>query len=328
MARYTKFETSDITSAYDDDALINETPEDERVEVSGFTQHSTSESPEPTFSQRKSFCNQKRVFYSIWAGVTVVLFFLVIILAAHSKGGDNHSAPAATPAPSLNLPCLSADCVQIAARVISNINFSANPCTDFYQYACGGWIANNAIPEDQTRVGTFDALERSNEAVLQTFLQSSGTRASTMKAITYYQACMNMTTINRLAISDFYAYVSGPLLAAQSLEARTQLLHKLDVGALFSVTIGPDDKNGEPRLCWLTPQCQTTPSLSHKTGWACRPRHRISTRRSATAPCLQRILRSSRRRSRCLATTQPRPHRAQQRRWPSKPAWPTSLPLM
>ena len=42
--------------------------------------------------------------------------------------------------------CTTRECIKLASSVLSAIDDSADPCTDFYQFSCGNWLENAVIP--------------------------------------------------------------------------------------------------------------------------------------------------------------------------------------
>ncbi|RKO84318.1 hypothetical protein BDK51DRAFT_27955, partial [Blyttiomyces helicus] len=71
-----------------------------------------------------------------------------------------------------DVPCNTPDCVITAARVLKAMNRSADPCEDFYQYACGGWQQDHPIPDDKSQVGSFISLTETNLHIMKDIYES------------------------------------------------------------------------------------------------------------------------------------------------------------
>lgn len=54
---------------------------------------------------------------------------------------------------------------------LASLDTTALPGTDFYQYACGGWIAQHPLTAEFSRYGTFDKLREDNDVKVQNLIE-------------------------------------------------------------------------------------------------------------------------------------------------------------
>jgi putative endopeptidase len=157
----------------------------------------------------------------------------VLTMAAGAEGGRTSSAALQAGA---SRP--SASGVELDA-----LDRRADPCTDFYQFACGGWIAKNPLPADRRSYGRFEEVQQRNFLILRRILETPTTEGGDRKkASDYYDACMDEPAIEASGIMPL-----GPDLATidaltnpDDLPVLVAHLHSYGVPAFFRFSASTD----------------------------------------------------------------------------------------
>ena len=110
-----------------------------------------------------------------------------------------------------------------------------DPCTDFYQFACGGWIAKNPIPADRQSYSSTSQLQERNLTILRGILDTPAAEGDRKKASDYYAACMDDARIEASGLSPIAPDLAtiDEILNPDDLPVLVAHLHALAVPVLF-----------------------------------------------------------------------------------------------
>jgi endothelin-converting enzyme/putative endopeptidase len=125
---------------------------------------------------------------------------------------------------------------------IDALDRKADPCVDFYQFACGGWIAKNPLPADRRSFGRFGEVQDRNFTILRRILEAPGADGDRKKASDYYAACMDEPAIEAAGLAGVRPDLTtiDELVNPDDLPVLVAHLHAMGVRALFRFTARAD----------------------------------------------------------------------------------------
>lgn len=138
---------------------------------------------------------------------------------------------------------------------LENLDTTAQVGTDFYQYACGGWIKNNPLTDEYSRFGSFDKLNEQNREQLNGLItelaaQKYDTASIAQKIGDLYNLVMDSARRNAEGYQPIVPILEKIAAVKENKEILPLMaqLRLIGVPGYFSIYIGADMMDSKKNL--------------------------------------------------------------------------------
>jgi putative endopeptidase len=149
--------------------------------------------------------------------------------------------PGVVPAPTA--PANSVTLAEVGLEAAS-LDRTVDPCVDFYQFACGGWLNANQIPPDRGRWARFSEIDDKNKAAIKTLLEEAVAKndPATKKLGDYYASCMDEATIEKAGTAGIKSLLDKTLKVKdpKSWFAAVTELHEVGISVVWNTFVEAD----------------------------------------------------------------------------------------
>ena len=141
---------------------------------------------------------------------------------------------------------------------LTDLDTTASPKVDFYQYATGGWQKKNPLKPEFSRYGSFDAIAETTQKNLNELFENMTTLEAKpgtvdQKISDLYKMALDSTTRNALGAEPIRPYLAE-ILAVDSKDALADLLGRMNLygeGGFFGAGVEADLTNSDMQVLYL-----------------------------------------------------------------------------